>query len=88
MESHLELRYVPKTTRKPKVAYRQNYLRKPLKSPRNYELFVYIPCTNRGPCSSDGISTDYGLDGPGSNPGGGEIFRTCPDQPWDPPSLL
>jgi len=25
----------------------------------------------------------------GSNPGGGgEIFRTRPDQPWDPPSLL
>jgi hypothetical protein len=22
------------------------------------------------------------------NPGGGEIFRTCPDQPWGPPSLL
>jgi hypothetical protein len=25
---------------------------------------------------------------PGSNPGGGEIFRTCPDRPWDPPILL
>ena len=24
----------------------------------------------------------------GSNPGGGEIFRTCPDWPWSPPSLL
>ena len=24
----------------------------------------------------------------GSNTGGGEIFRTCPDRPWDPPSLL
>jgi len=24
----------------------------------------------------------------GLNPGGGEIFRTCPDRPWDPPSLL
>jgi len=22
------------------------------------------------------------------NPGGGRIFRTCPDRPWDPPSLL
>jgi hypothetical protein len=21
-------------------------------------------------------------------PGGGEIFRTCPDRPWGPPSLL
>ena len=24
----------------------------------------------------------------GSNPSGGEIFRTCPDRPWGPPSLL
>jgi hypothetical protein len=23
-----------------------------------------------------------------SNPGGGEILRTCPDLPWGPPSLL
>ena len=23
-----------------------------------------------------------------SNPDGGEIFRTCPDWPWGPPSLL
>jgi allophanate hydrolase subunit 1 len=38
--------------------------------------------------SSVGIATRYGLDGPGSNPGGGKIFRTCPEQFWDPPSLL
>ena len=24
----------------------------------------------------------------GSNPGGGEIFRTCPERPWGLPSLL
>ena len=24
----------------------------------------------------------------GSSPGGGEIFRTCPDRPQDPPSFL
>jgi hypothetical protein len=35
-----------------------------------------------------GIATDCGLDGPGSNPGGGETLHTCPDQPWGPPSLL
>jgi len=29
----------------------------------------------REPCSSVGIVTDYGLEGPGSNPGGNEIFR-------------
>jgi len=28
-----------------------------------------------GPGSSVGIATDYGLDGPGSNPSGHEIFR-------------
>ena len=28
-----------------------------------------------GPGSSVGISTDYGLEGPGTNPGGDEIFR-------------
>ena len=28
-----------------------------------------------------GIVTGYGLDGPGSNTGGGEIFRTCPERP-------
>ena len=33
------------------------------------ELYMY------GPGSSVGIVTDYGLDGPGSNSGGDEIFR-------------
>jgi len=47
------------------------------------KLFV-----TRGPGSSVGIAIRYGLDGPGSNPGGDEIFRTCPDRPWGPPSLL
>jgi len=37
--------------------------------------------------SSVGIATRYELDGPG-NPGGNEIFRTRPDRPWGPPSLL
>jgi hypothetical protein len=35
----------------------------------------------RGPGSSVGIATSHGLDGPGSDPGGDDIFRTCPDQP-------
>jgi hypothetical protein len=34
---------------------------------------VYIRIS--GPGSSVGIATDYGLDGPGSNPGGDEIYR-------------
>ena len=37
----------------------------------NYIRYLLIS----GPGSSVGIATDYGLDGPGSNPGGNEIFR-------------
>jgi len=48
--------------------------------------------TKRGPGSSVGIATDYRLDGPGSNPGGDDIFRPSrpalgPNQPpaqWVP----
>ena len=44
------------------------------------------------PGNSVGIAADYGLNGPGSNPGGGEIFRPStpafgPNQPpvqWVP----
>ena len=36
---------------------------------------------------SVGIATGYGMEGPGSNPGGDEIFRPS-DRPWGPPSLL
>ena len=39
----------------------------------------HIYCILCGPGSSVGIATEYGLDGPGSNPGGGEIF--CPSRP-------
>jgi len=35
-------------------------------------IYIYNIC---GPGSSVGIATDYGVDGPGSNPGGDEIFR-------------
>jgi hypothetical protein len=39
--------------------------------------------------SSVGIVISYGLDGPGiESRGGGEIFRTRPDRPWGPRSLL
>ena len=38
---------------------------------------------------SIGVATGYGLDGLGiESRWGGEIFRTCPDRPWGPPSLL
>jgi len=36
---------------------------------------VIILQYNSGPGSSVGIATDYGLDSPGSKPGGDEIFR-------------
>jgi hypothetical protein len=36
---------------------------------------VCVCARARAPVSSVGIATDYGLDGPGSNPGGDEIFR-------------
>jgi hypothetical protein len=49
--------------------------------------FKVPPGTSRGPGSSVGIVTT-GWTVRGSNPCGGEIFRTCPDRPWGPPSLL
>ena len=45
----------------------------------NVHRYIYLSFISirerRGPGSSVGIATDYGLDGPGSNPGGDEIFR-------------
>jgi hypothetical protein len=50
-------------------------------------FMLYVLCMS-GPGSSVGIVTDYGLDGPGIESRLGEIFGTCPDWPWGPPSLL
>ena len=55
----------------------------------NYRQVNTSPC---GPGISVGIATDYGLEGPGSNPGGDEIFRpsrpalgpTQPPAKWVP----
>ena len=45
--------------------------------------------TGRGRDSSVGIATRQGLGGPGiESQWGGEIFRTRPDRPCGPPSLL
>ena len=54
-----------------------------------FERFMIEQC---GSGSSVGIATDYGLDGPGSNPGGDEIFHqsrpglgpTQPPAKWVP----
>jgi hypothetical protein len=51
----------------------------------HFLLQAFILCW---PGSSVGIATAYELDGPGIESRWGEIFRTCPDQPWGPPSLL
>jgi len=64
--------------------------RSSVKTPKNLSLirpfaFNLMYCVGRD--SSVGIATGYGLDGPGSNPGKGEIFRTSPDRPLGPPSL-
>jgi len=49
--------------------------------------YLNVTADGSGPGSVVGIATGYGLDGPGSNPGGGEIFRTSPERPWSPSSL-
>jgi len=49
-----------------------------------FYLFAFIRVFG----SSVGIATGYGLDDPGIKSRWGEIFRTCPDRPWGPPSLL
>ena len=48
-----------------------------LYAPKTCFCFVKskVQCSLCGPGSSVDIATDYGLDGPGSNPGGDEIFR-------------
>ena len=40
-----------------------------------HSMFYVMPIESSGPGSSVGIATDYGLDGPRSNPGGDEISR-------------
>jgi len=37
---------------------------------RKQTYFYVLPSRRNGPGSSVGVATDYGLDGPGSNPGG------------------
>ena len=54
-----------------------------------YVTFHIVPTRFCWLGSSVGMATDYGLDGPGSNPGGDEIFRPsrpalCPTQPLVP----
>jgi len=48
---------------------------------RRGKYFATKPNRTVGRDSSVSIVTHYGLDSPRSNPGGGVIFRTSPDQP-------
>jgi len=41
-----------------------------------------------GPDTSDGIANDYGLDGPGSNPGGGRDFPPVQTGPGAHPATM
>ena len=53
-----------------------------------FSLFVFqFVIGSAGRDSSVGIVTRYELDGRGSKPRGGEIFRTRPDRPWSPSIL-
>ena len=52
------------------------------------EVFTAITYFIGGPGSIVTIATGYGLDSPGMEFRYGDIFRTCPDRPWGPPSLL
>ena len=51
-------------------------------------FYIYIPMMKCGPGSTVGIATDYGLDGPGSDPGGDETFRPSRPtlEPTQPPA--
>ena len=58
------------------------------RSLRNLGVFPFRSIIAMGRDSSVGIATRYGLDGPGIESRLGKIFRTRPDRPWGPPSLL
>ena len=60
---------VSESTRSLTSAENRHFLGRPV------HILVPIPTEICGPGSSVGIATDCGLDGPGSNPGGDEIFR-------------
>jgi len=53
--------------------------------PSYFTVYNFWKC---GPGSVVGIATAYVLDGPRIESTWGEIFRTSPDRPWGPPSLL
>ena len=53
---------------------------------KSFQIPVICPSVCRVAQTVQRLATGWQLRG--SNPGGGEIFRTCPDRTWGPPSLL
>jgi hypothetical protein len=52
-------------------------------------VFYCVVCLKKvGPVAQSVQWLAMGWTVRGSNPGGGEIFRTCPNRPWGPPILL
>ena len=62
----------------------------PLRTSRLYrqKIFMVFFSVRVGAGSVVGIAIAYGLEGPGIESRWGEIFRTSPDRPGGPPSLL
>jgi hypothetical protein len=58
----------------------------PLGSTATDLVSVYIRTVDRVALSVQRLTTGWTVRG--SNSGGGQIFRTCPDLPWGPSSLL
>jgi hypothetical protein len=54
----------------------------------NNFIIYYTYNVSVGRDSSVSIATSYGLDGPGFESRGSEIFRTRPARPWGPSSFL
>jgi hypothetical protein len=63
---------------------------KDVRKERKFNIYnALIKSSLCGPGSSVGIATELRAGRSGDRiPGGGEIFRTSPDRPWGPPSLL
>jgi hypothetical protein len=57
------------------------------KNNQNFEIFL-APIISVGPVAQPVQRLATGWKIWGSNPGGGEVFLTCPDRPWGPPSLV
>ena len=65
----------PRHTLKETISLRVLFFRRKIQRIHPFTSKHSATIYNRGPGSSVGIATNYRLDGPGSNPGGNEIYR-------------